>query len=126
MGKRTELPPTELKVGDRTNPVFANPAVARCAEAWKRVYDEEIRHGTHHVVAEFEAHKVFKYNLPPLTSHRNITDYIACVAYGIAIGAMLQHDGTKLLYAAQVALVALRSQAKKPVEGRAAGEGTGA
>jgi len=110
MTKRKQLPPTELMAADSLNPALANPAVARCCEAWKRVCDAELQSGTHHVVAEYEANKIFRYTMPPLTSQQNIADYIACVAYGIAIGAINQQDGTRLLYAAQVAISALRRQ----------------
>jgi len=116
MAKRTELPPTERMAADLSNPSLANPAVARCCAAWKRTYDAEVRSGTHHVVAEYEASKVFRYNLPPLTGYQEIADYVTCVTYGMAMAAIVTKEGTRLLYAAQVALAALRCQDKAAVE----------
>ncbi len=112
MARRKELPFTELMVADPNNPALAHPAIAHCVAAWNRTYHAEIDSGTHHVVAEYEAHKVYCYSLPPLTTRKNINDYIACVAFGIAIGAMLPRDTSKLLYAAQVALGSLRNNKK--------------
>jgi hypothetical protein len=45
--------------------------------------------------------------MPSLSGDRNVCDFIACVSYGILLGAIKPDTGTKLLYAAQVALGAL-------------------
>jgi hypothetical protein len=116
MAKQTELPPTERMAADLSNPALANPAVARCCAAWKRTYDAEVRSGTHFVVAEYEASKVYRYNMPPLTGYQEIADYITCVTYGMAMAAIVTKEGTRLLYAAQVALAALRCKDKAATE----------
>jgi hypothetical protein len=97
---------------DPNNPALANPAVARCIAAWNRTYHAEIDSGTHFVVAEYEASKVYRYNLPPLTTRQNIKDYIACIGYGMAIACILTPEGKRLLFAAQVALGAMRNRKK--------------
>ena len=47
--------------------------------------------------------------MPDLAGHENIRDFIACVTQGMVIGAI---DSIKLLYAAQVAIGALRCTPK--------------
>jgi hypothetical protein len=54
--------------------------------------------------------------MPALTSYESTLDFIACVSHGMAIGAILPEESSKLLYAAQVALGAFRPSpaASKP------------
>jgi hypothetical protein len=54
------------------------------------------------------AGKVFRRALPPLVGHENIRDFIAGVAQSILLGAISTNEASKLLYAAQVALAAVR------------------
>jgi hypothetical protein len=65
------------------------------------------------VLARAAAHKAFQKALPPLTGLKNIQNFIACVAHGMLIGAILDPDGARLLHAAQVAKSAAHSPAKK-------------
>ena len=50
--------------------------------------------------------------MPPLIGYQNICDFIACTGYGMLIGAIKDDSGSKLLYAAQVALATVPAQAK--------------
>jgi hypothetical protein len=52
-------------------------------------------------------------HLPRLNDAASIRDFIACVVYGMAIGAIPSSEGTRLLYGAQVALAALPGDPKK-------------
>ncbi len=47
--------------------------------------------------------------LPHLSDPESIREFIACVVYGMAIGAIPSTEGTRLLYGAQVAHSALPS-----------------
>jgi hypothetical protein len=51
--------------------------------------------------------------MPQPTTREAIQDYIACVLHGIAIEAIDQGTGTKLLYGAQIAIAALPKEAKE-------------
>jgi hypothetical protein len=95
-------------------PTPANPAVARCAAAYACVYRAELAKGEHKVSATFSAISAYRNAMPPLLGHENIRDFIACTAQGLLLGAIESSQCTKLLYAAQVALGALRSQPKPP------------
>jgi hypothetical protein len=83
--------------------VADNPAVARCSDAYESALKEAGEHGKDSVFAELDAEKAFRKALPPLSGLQNIRDFIACVAYGMLLGAISGTDGARLLYAAQVA-----------------------
>ena len=51
--------------------------------------------------------------MPQPTTREAIQDYIACVLHGIAIKAIDEGTGTKLLYGAQIAIAALPKEAKE-------------
>jgi hypothetical protein len=50
------------------------------------------------------AQQAYKMHLPALDGRAGITANIACIAHGVAIGIIDGTQGSKLLYAAQVAL----------------------
>jgi hypothetical protein len=57
-----------------------------------------------------EASRAYREAMPHLTTPAGICDFIACVTYGMIIDVFDATDGSKLLYAAQVAIGALRKQ----------------
>jgi len=127
-------------------PVFANHAVARCVEAYERVFREwmdrytgadengedmeesdtagKFEEGEEDFQAELEgaarasstalkaAGEAFRVALPPLTGEANIGDFVACVAHGMVLGVFTANEGSKLLYAAQVASFAESRRAR--------------
>ncbi len=102
-------------------PASQNPAVARCQQAWQRTFDLAMisphddcffEQCNDNYFARTQAARAFLGALPPLASHENIRDFIACVAFGILTGTIMQSDAKHLLYAAQVALTCLRPQSK--------------
>ena len=96
------------------SPAFANSAVARCMDAWTRAYNKEKAKGSIDYAASRKAEKAYHDLMPPLAGYENIRDFIACVANAMLIGAISDDQGTKLLYAAQVALSTLRRQPSAP------------
>lgn len=84
-------------------PSPANPAVARCCDAFNRTHQRVLAAGNHPVIALLRAHEAFRQALPPLSNSRNIRDFITCIAYGMVTKLILEKSATKLLYAAQVA-----------------------
>lgn len=105
---------TDLSDANESSPVSANPAVTRCMNAWARVYKEEKAKHKSNLDASLTADKAYRDAIPPLSEYENIRDFIACVAHAMLIGAILDDKGTKLLYAAQVALSTLRRQPSDP------------
>ena len=87
-----------------------NPAIARCMNAWACAYKLEKAKQNDHYEAVRKGNKGYCKAIPRLSGYENIRDFIACVAHGMLIGAIDGDDGTKLLYAAQVALSTVRRQ----------------
>jgi hypothetical protein len=100
-----------------SSPALENAAVAHCCEVWERTRLQAREAGNSVVVSRVAGHKAFQKSLPPLTGRENIQNFIACVAHGMLIGAILSQDGTRLLYAAQVAMAADHSPATQPKTG---------
>ena len=90
--------------------VSSNPAVARCLSAWEPVYRAALAKGRYKVHAADDAAQLYRDAMPPLSGYENIRDFIACVANAMLIGAIADDKGTKLLYAAQIALTTVRRQ----------------
>jgi hypothetical protein len=101
-------PDTALPSSSAESQTTTCPAVARCVDAYNRAYKMERSAGREDYAATKIAGKVLRRALPPLVGHENIRDFIACVAQSILLGAIDTNDASKLLYAAQVALAAVR------------------
>lgn len=95
-------------------PAIENLAVRRCVEAYDRAQQTARENGKGNVVSAIEGAKAYCKTLPPLSGHQNICDFIACVAYGMLIEAIIGTDGARLLYAAQVAYATVRRPAASP------------
>jgi len=96
----TPKPPEPL---DPSLPLFANPAVARCYEAYTQAMKEAIERQKGRIGVDKAACKAYCNAMPTLSGLDNIRDFIACVAHGMAMDIIVSAQGTKLLYAAQVA-----------------------
>jgi hypothetical protein len=97
-----------------SSPALENTAVAHCCEVWEFTRRQALNEGRSNVLARVAAHKAFQKAIPPLTGLENIQNFIACVAHGMLIGAILSPDGARLLYAARVAKSAAHSPATQP------------
>jgi hypothetical protein len=103
---------TSLDLEDAFYPALKNAAVALCACAWERVYQASLERTKSEYKAGCDAGKAFRQAMPSLCGYENICDYIACASYGMLSGAIDKKDGTRFLYAAQVALAAVPHQFK--------------
>ncbi|MGD0293210.1 MAG: hypothetical protein ABSB30_05090 [Terracidiphilus sp.] len=92
----------------------ANPAVARCLNAWERANKAERAKGKSKGEAHIAADDAFRDALPPLCGLENIRDFIACVTHAMIVHIFTDNTATKLLYAAQVALTTVRRQPAAP------------
>jgi len=103
------------------SPALANSAVANCCRAFEASWDESLAEEEEmdedEEFDEYRAAKdaaiAFRSAMPPLSGKDNIRDFIACVAHGMLIGAIDEDKGTKLLYAAQIALTGVRKSASQ-------------
>jgi hypothetical protein len=94
-------------------PAHSNPVVARCCSAWDQAFQQARTQGKGDIFASLDAAKAHRQNLPALDNSDVIRDFIACGTQGMLLGAIAGQDGTRLLYAAQVANTTLRNQSKK-------------
>jgi hypothetical protein len=105
-------PAPSPSVEDLYCPSLKNPAVALCVDAWQKIHTATLQQTRNVYTAERCAGKIYRMAMPPLSGYQNICDFIACAGYGMLLGAIKDDNGTKLLYAAQVALSALPQHAK--------------
>jgi hypothetical protein len=105
-------PPDTPRLEGDFYPSLTNPAVALCVEVWQKIHRATWEQTSNPYTAERCAGKAYRLAMPPLTGYQNICDFIACAGYGILLGAIKPTAGTKLLYAAQVALGAIPRRSK--------------
>ena len=86
-----------------------NPAVARCRQAYNAALQAEVSKGTNAVLAKYAAIKAYRTALPALDSYENIRDFIASVTQGMLMDVIDSAQSARLLYAAQVAVGAVRA-----------------
>ena len=101
--------------GSASGAALTNPAIARCCDAWRSRYQAEISKSKSkdEVLSAYRADASYRAAMPPLLDHEGIRDFIACIAHGMLIDTIQHQDGTRLLYAAQVALSSLHCQARE-------------
>ena len=88
------------------------PAIARCSEAWRRVYTTKLAKRVNKFEAAHAAAEAYRQTMPPLVAYSNIRDFIACVGNAMLLRIIVEPDSTRLLYAAQVALSSARLMPK--------------
>jgi len=101
--------PLELDVD---SPALRNYAVARCAAARDKAYRQNFAKTKNEYKARDAAVAAYRNALPPLCGYDNICDFIACASYGMLTKAIDADTGTKLLYAAQIAMATISQKAK--------------
>jgi hypothetical protein len=104
----------EYSAGDKSSPARQLPAVAFCCDAWEAAFLAAFSKDQKGFRACGPANRAYRNALPPLCGYQGISDFIACVAYGMVIDAIQDSSGDRLLHAAQVALATLRHQPKTP------------
>ena len=87
-----------------------NPAVQRCCAARQRSLQESKAKKADLYDTKLHANDAYCEAMPDLSGYENVRDFIACVAHGMLIRAIDAIQGPKFLYAAQVALGALRHE----------------
>jgi hypothetical protein len=88
-------------------------AVDICCEMYLSMKQQSIKDGKKPDDAAKVGSLGYCSSLPKLTNRDNVRDFIACVAHGMATGVIPGADGTRLLYAAQIASTALPSPMRR-------------
>ncbi len=92
-----------LQQANPIDTVPQNAAVNRCIECWTLTQAKAIAEGQSNEQAKILADHTYRLAIPPLVGAQNISDFIACVAFGALLGSISSDECSRLLYAAQVA-----------------------
>jgi hypothetical protein len=109
----TSLTPIE-EVPSNSN--ASNAAVLRCCQARDRAMYAVRAQNLDRFEIKQRGGDAYRDALPHLSGYENIRDFIACVSHGMITEDIRRMDGPGLLYAAQVAISALRLAPKDPKE----------
>ncbi|HVZ84231.1 MAG TPA: hypothetical protein VG893_11200 [Terracidiphilus sp.] len=118
------LDPTHVLIACKSldNPATAtDPCIARCCAAFVATFRAVLTAaGNDHpneggYEAKTAAVAAYLAALPPLNGAENIREFIACVSHGMALEIINGRDGTRLLYAAQIAGAFMEKPAKAAV-----------
>jgi hypothetical protein len=90
------------------NPPPRNPAVERCCAARDRSLLESRAGKRDTYDTKSHAAQAYMAAMPDLADYENIRDFIACISHGMVIGVVHPIEAPRFLYAAQVAIGALR------------------
>jgi hypothetical protein len=90
-----------------------NLAVELCDERFTETAEKAVNEGNSYELAKELGKVAYCASLPRLAGSANIRDFIACITHAMAMGYMPSTEGTRLLYAAQVAHTALTKRPKK-------------
>lgn len=91
-----------------------NPAVQHCCQARLAAIDRANAANLDRYKVEKISEEAYIRAMPNFLDYESIRDFIACVTYGMIIGAIHPIAAPKYFYAAQVATGALRSAPKGP------------
>ena len=94
-----------------SNEAQLDASVQRCCDAYQRVLAIPRPFDGKGSPKDF-ARAAYRQAMPYLTSFHNIDAFIACVAHGMLLGVIDYSHGSKLLYAAQVAIGSRRAAAR--------------
>lgn len=106
------------------SPDCESPAILRCCSAWLQTFENSLTRGRSPVSARLRANEAYRRSLPALAGSGNISEFVACVAYGLAMRTIIHPQATALLYAAQVAISACKPNGMKDIRPRSREKGT--
>jgi hypothetical protein len=90
-----------------------NLVVDQCDHKFAEATEQAIKEGKSVKLAKYIGRIAYCAAMPKLSGATNIRDFIACVTYAMALDIVPGNEGTRLLYAAQVAHMALTKRPKK-------------
>ena len=91
-----------------------NAAVKRCCAACEHSLQQSAAEELSSYTVKERATQAYLKAIPHLCGYESVCDFIACVTHGMILDVISSTDGAKFLYAAQVAIGALRLEPKEP------------
>ena len=104
---------TAAHLEDRDSPALINSAVAHCVSVWTNTREESLANGKAEHIAKHDATLAYCAAMPALYGHQNISDFVACVGYSMAIGILMEDKARNLLNAARIAYGASPKESRK-------------
>ena len=106
------------KIHERANRAartYATPSLAIeiCDNMFADAVQTALDQGLNEEMAKMRGKLAYCAVMPKLTGATNVRDFIACVTYAMSLEILGGSEGTRLLYAAQVAHTALTKRPKK-------------
>ncbi|MGO9336559.1 MAG: hypothetical protein ACLPY1_03525 [Terracidiphilus sp.] len=96
-----------------TNSPARNSAVQRCCAARDRSLEDSRAGNVGKSEARERSQQAYRDALPDLAGYENIRDFVACISHGLLTGDISAINSPTYLYAAQVAISALRLEPKE-------------
>jgi len=96
-----------------TNLPARNAAVLRCIAARDRSLEDSRVRNVGKSEALDRSQQAYRDALPDLAGYENIRDFVACISHGLLTGDISPINSPTYLYAAQVAISALRLEPKE-------------
>ena len=107
------ITPTTLKETElQRRPALQEPTILHCQRAYEHVYRCVLKKKKSKTLAGLEGSEAFIEALPPLIGLDNISTFIACITYGVAVGVLLEQTVPILLRAARCVMDAIALKAK--------------
>ena len=108
----------------KDKPGAENEAIVHCMRVWNYTYKKEaanLAEGESDWPAEKAANQAFLREVPPLSGHKNICDFIACVSFASMTDIVTHRAAAHYLANARIALAALSLQPKPQATGAKSG-----
>jgi hypothetical protein len=90
-----------------------NIPVSLCEKSFADATGLALQEGKSEAIVRQTGKLAYCFAMPKLSGAGNIRDFVACVTYGMLMGIIPGSEGTRLLYAAQVAHTTLTKRPKK-------------
>ena len=84
-------------------------AIERCSAAIRQSEKDSREQGLNTRETRRRVVTMWRLTMPRMNSHQDVLDYIACATTGMSLGLIDGNEVSKMLYAAQLALAAIRS-----------------
>lgn len=108
----------------KEKPDTENEAIIHCMKAWNYAYKKkaaDLDEGQSDYPAEKVANQAYLRETPPLSGHKNICDFIACINFASMTDIINHREATLYMANARIALAALSLQPKPQATGAKSG-----
>jgi hypothetical protein len=119
MAQEQDTPPPQFSAPNQNPDTGSDPdsgapqrniAIDHCCDAYNNAIKLAIEKKLSSYDGERRAEKAYRQAMPPLSGEANIRDFITCLGHAMLLNVISPEQGTKFLYAAQIAFSACDRQ----------------